>query len=119
MANEEHLKLLKEAIQKKDITMWNGWRLNNPHFRPDLSGAVLRGANLKQARFWRADLQWVSRTCPGIPHLHRYYGVIRSLPALHQRSPVALDRQLPRRRMLIRSLDGASVPAKTRSFAVR
>ena len=57
MANEEHLKLLKEAIQKKDITMWNGWRLNNPHFRPDLSGAVLRGANLKQARFWRADLR--------------------------------------------------------------
>ena len=57
MANEEHLKLLKEAIQKKDITIWNGWRLNNPHFRPDLSGAVLQGANLKQARFWRADLR--------------------------------------------------------------
>jgi len=57
MANEEHLKIIKEAIEKKDIKIWNEWRLNNPHFRPDLSGAVLQGANLQQARFWRANLR--------------------------------------------------------------
>lgn len=32
---------------------------------------------------------------PAVPHLHRYYGLIRFLTAHHQLSLVALDRQLP------------------------
>lgn len=35
-----------------------------------------------------------SRLAP-VPHLHRYYGIVRLLPALRCRSLVALDRPLP------------------------
>jgi len=32
---------------------------------------------------------------PAVPHLHRYYGLIRSLPIRRLRSLVSLDRKLP------------------------
>jgi hypothetical protein len=66
MANEEHLKILKQG--KK---IWNRWRKENPDIWPDLSeadlsradlretdllGAHLTGANLGEANLWRADL---------------------------------------------------------------
>ena len=61
MANEEHLKILKQGVEQ-----WNKWRLENA-IRPDLSdanlsGADLRasadlsGANLSGANLSRADL---------------------------------------------------------------
>lgn len=34
---------------------------------------------------------------PAVPHLHRYYGIIRDLTVRHRQSLVALDRWLPRR----------------------
>jgi hypothetical protein len=40
MANEEHLKMLKQGVEH-----WNKWRLENA-IRPDLSGADLIGADL-------------------------------------------------------------------------
>ena len=40
MANEEHLKILKQGVEQ-----WNKWRLENA-IRPDLSGSNLIGANL-------------------------------------------------------------------------
>jgi uncharacterized protein YjbI with pentapeptide repeats len=49
MAQDEHLKLINEAIQKQDIAIWNKWRQENPTVRPDLSGVDLRRANLKKA----------------------------------------------------------------------
>jgi len=55
MANEEHLKILKQGIEQ-----WNKWRLENavtPDFRgSNLSGANLSGANLSDAIMFRANL---------------------------------------------------------------
>src|SRR5438093_2250040 len=55
MANEEHLKILKQGVEQ-----WNKWRLEND-IRPDLgdadlSGADLSGANLSDAKLSRANL---------------------------------------------------------------
>src|SRR5262245_44352274 len=41
---------------------------------------------------------------PVVPHLRRYYGLIRFLTVLHQKSPVALDFQLPLRSCYLREL---------------
>ena len=49
MAQEQHLKLIKEAIQKHDIAIWNNWRQEHPDIRPDLSGGDFRRVNLKKA----------------------------------------------------------------------
>jgi uncharacterized protein YjbI with pentapeptide repeats len=49
MANEAHLKLLKETIEKQNIAIWNEWRQENPAVRPDLSGLDLRRVNLHKA----------------------------------------------------------------------
>ena len=44
MANEEHLKILKQGVE-----VWDEWREANPEMMPDLSKADLRGANLRGA----------------------------------------------------------------------
>ena len=58
MANEEHLKILKQGVEQ-----WNKWRLENAKnaIRPnlggaDLSGAKLSGANLSDAKLIDANL---------------------------------------------------------------
>jgi hypothetical protein len=48
MANEEHLKILKQGVE-----IWNRQREENPEVAPDLNGADLRGVNL-----CRANLRW-------------------------------------------------------------
>jgi hypothetical protein len=65
--NEEHLARLKEAINKKDIKIWNRWRISNknitPNFRnADLSRTDLRGADLRWAILKKANLQGVNLT---------------------------------------------------------
>jgi hypothetical protein len=50
MANKEHLAPLKEAIEKKDIEIWNKWRQENPDIRSDLSGADLHLAQPSYVR---------------------------------------------------------------------
>ena len=50
MANEEHLKILKQGVEQ-----WNKWRLENA-IRPDLGGADLSGADLSGANLSGADL---------------------------------------------------------------
>jgi uncharacterized protein YjbI with pentapeptide repeats len=50
MANEEHLKILKQGVEQ-----WNKWRLENA-IRPDLSRANLPGANLSDAKLSDANL---------------------------------------------------------------
>jgi uncharacterized protein YjbI with pentapeptide repeats len=50
MANEEHLKILKQGVEQ-----WNKWRLENA-IRPDLSGADLSDADLSGANLSDADL---------------------------------------------------------------
>ena len=50
MANEEHLKILKQGVEQ-----WNKWRLENA-IRPDLSGANLTGADLSGANLSDANL---------------------------------------------------------------
>ena len=41
MANEEHLKILRQGVEQ-----WNKWRLENAN-RPGLVGANLSGAKLR------------------------------------------------------------------------
>ncbi|HTY64611.1 MAG TPA: pentapeptide repeat-containing protein [Acidobacteriota bacterium] len=49
MAHEQHLKMMHEAVQKHDISLWNRWRQENPDVMPDLSGMDLKRADLKKA----------------------------------------------------------------------
>jgi uncharacterized protein YjbI with pentapeptide repeats len=51
MANEEHVKRLKQSIAE-----WNAWRQDNPTMLPDLRGANLRGVILIDADLAYADL---------------------------------------------------------------
>jgi uncharacterized protein YjbI with pentapeptide repeats len=52
MANEEHLKVLREGVDAR-----NAWRAKQPaKFASDLSGADLYGADLRDANLTRADL---------------------------------------------------------------
>lgn len=57
MSQEQHFKLINEAIAKHDITIWNKWRQENPDIRPDLSGIDLRRADLKKAALQGAILK--------------------------------------------------------------
>jgi hypothetical protein len=53
MANEEHLAQLKQGVEA-----WNQWRAVNHDIRVDLTGADLRGANLRIANrgpLWRTS----------------------------------------------------------------
>ena len=51
MANEEHLKILKQGVEA-----WNEWREKNPQITPDLSKANLYEADLTGANLYEADL---------------------------------------------------------------
>jgi hypothetical protein len=51
MANEEHLKILKQGVYD-----WNEWRWENRDVRPDFSRADLNGADLNGADLSEADL---------------------------------------------------------------
>jgi len=56
MADNEHFELLM-----RDVDAWNKWRADNPKVKPDLSYAVMRGAdltlvNLTHAQLHEADL---------------------------------------------------------------
>jgi len=53
MANEEHLKILKQGVE-----VWNQWREENPEIAPDLSEANLVSMNLVGADLSGADLRW-------------------------------------------------------------
>lgn len=54
MANEEHLKILRQGV-----AVWNAWRVANPGIQPDLSGVDLSSpfppedADLFYAHFMR------------------------------------------------------------------
>jgi len=52
MANEEHLRILKQGVEA-----WNKWREENPDTEPDLRGANLSRANLSGANLSRANLR--------------------------------------------------------------
>jgi hypothetical protein len=42
VANEKHVEMLRSGVE-----VWNRWRDQNPEVIPDLSGADLRGADLR------------------------------------------------------------------------
>ena len=52
MADKEHFELLI-----RDVDAWNRWRADNPKVKPDLTYAVMRGANLPLANLSRAQLR--------------------------------------------------------------
>ena len=51
MANPEHLKILKQGVEK-----WNKWREEHPDVKPDLNKAALNWVPLRGAHLWEADL---------------------------------------------------------------
>jgi hypothetical protein len=51
VANDKHLTLLRQGT-----VIWNGWRRRVPKIRPDLRGADLGQANLREADLCGADL---------------------------------------------------------------
>jgi uncharacterized protein YjbI with pentapeptide repeats len=51
MANPEHLRILRQGVEK-----WNKWRRENPNVHPDFGEAGLRRALLRQAHLYRANL---------------------------------------------------------------
>jgi uncharacterized protein YjbI with pentapeptide repeats len=51
MANQEHLKLIKQGVD-----IWNKWREKRPEIHPDLSQADLRGAKLQKINLSFANL---------------------------------------------------------------
>ena len=51
MANDEHLAILMQGVE-----VWNKWRDENPDVRPNLSGADLFMAYLREADLYLADL---------------------------------------------------------------
>lgn len=51
VANEEHLKILKQGVD-----MWNLWRQGNPTVLPNLSKTDLSYADLYEADLYDADL---------------------------------------------------------------
>ena len=59
MANEEHLKILKQGVEQ-----WNKWRLENAIRPADLSGADLSGANLSGADLSGANLSGANLSMP-------------------------------------------------------
>jgi uncharacterized protein YjbI with pentapeptide repeats len=59
MANEEHLKRLREAIAARNIAAWNKWREEN-RITPLLGGADLTRADLENADLKEADLRSAS-----------------------------------------------------------
>ena len=54
--NQDHLKILQEALEKKEIGIWNEWKVENYKINPDLSGADLIEANLSGADLTEANL---------------------------------------------------------------
>lgn len=57
MANEQHLKILNEGV-----TVWNGWRDQNPEIRPDLRRAKLSNRNLARVNLSNTDLDYAQLT---------------------------------------------------------
>lgn len=57
MANPEHLKILREALDKNEIEIWNQWRKDNPFMWPDLRQTNLNGAKLRSADLYKVDLR--------------------------------------------------------------
>ena len=51
MANEAHLAILKQGVEA-----WNRWRKDNPNVEPDIRGAYLCKAKLKEADLRQANL---------------------------------------------------------------
>lgn len=55
MANEEHLKILRQGVE-----VWNKWREENPEIKPDLAEANLDGVNLCGVNLRNAGLAGVA-----------------------------------------------------------
>jgi hypothetical protein len=55
MANQEHLKILKQGVEA-----WNKWRKKNPKIKPELRAADLIGTKLSGADLSRASLSGAS-----------------------------------------------------------
>ena len=55
MANEEHLKILKQGAEA-----WNKWRVQNPQIKPDLSHFDFNHASLSRVNLSRANLSFAN-----------------------------------------------------------
>ena len=63
--NPEHLKVILDAINKKDISIWNRWREANREIIPDLKGIYLCGDDFEEecligVNFYNTDLKFAA-----------------------------------------------------------
>ena len=63
MADNEHFELIM-----RDVNAWNKWRAENPKEKPDLSFAVMRGADLRHADLRDANLVGARLTGVDLAH---------------------------------------------------
>src|ERR1017187_4614377 len=63
MADKEHFELVMG-----DIDAWNKWREENPEEKPDMSFAVMRGADLRHADLRGANLVGARLTGVDLAH---------------------------------------------------
>jgi len=88
MANTEHLEILKQGVEA-----WNEWRIEHVEVRPDLSGAILIGANLRDANLSRAYLSGANLTDADIgwtTFADLDLGSVKGLDTLKHHSPSSI-----------------------------
>ena len=73
MAKQEYSNLLKQGVE-----VWNSWRTAHPDIQPDLSGASLFGANLRQANLAYTNLREVDLTRADLVGADLRYAILTS-----------------------------------------
>ena len=96
MANQEHLDILAKGVEA-----WNAWRKENPDVRPDLIGAHLSNANLRDAGFGEANLSGA--------HLDDANLVEAQLISANLRNATLIDARLTRAYLNDADLHGADL----------
>lgn len=89
MANPKHLAILRDALKKDDIGIWNQWLKENRHVVPDLSRADLSGANLifanlidanlSEANLWSANLSRANLRSADLRSVNLRFADLRSV----------------------------------------
>lgn len=65
MANEEHLKILKQGVE-----VWNRWRRENPGIRPNLVGTKLSNIDLHSVNLRGVDVRYVNLSGTNLGHAY-------------------------------------------------
>lgn len=65
MSDPEHLRIISLGVKA-----WNAWRKKNPHIRPNLRKANLKGKNLENANFNDSNMRRANLSEANLSHAH-------------------------------------------------